>query len=139
MKIIIDWLLFLHHSTAVPCQKKCSCMKAILCNESGLLSLCGFVTIRLEPAIVQEYIKADGQKETNGWQHYHERKSALRSHYRSEWHHIATNALQLCMANFIKIIATLKYYTGYWLSAMHLIEYQLSLYLKKLDFILNVF
>ena len=79
MKIVINLLLFLHHLTAVLCQKKCHCMKVVLCNESGLPSLHSFAATRMEPAIIhtvcgplktiscqrkilKEYIKADGQR-----------------------------------------------------------------------------
>ena len=79
MKIVIDLQLFLRHLTAVPCQRKCRRMKAVLCNKSGLPSLHGFAATRMEPAIVhavcgplktigcqrkipKEYIKADGQR-----------------------------------------------------------------------------
>ena len=113
MKIVIDLPLFLPHSTAVPCQKKCRCMKVVLCNESGLPSLHSFAATRMEPAIVhavcgplktigcqrkilKEYISR-WAKETNGWQDYRKGKSALRSHYRSPWHQAATDALQVCM------------------------------------------
>ena len=71
--------------------------------------------------------KSRWAKETNGWQDYRIGKSALRSHHRSAWHQAAIDALQVCMANFIILIATLKYRCCR-LSAMQLIVHQLSFY-----------
>ena len=144
-----DLSLFLHHSTAVPCQNKCHRMKAVLCNESGSPSLHGFAATRMEPAIVHAVCiqkqlasknnwlsakntegihKSRWAKETNGWQDYQKGKSALRSHNRYPWHQAATDALHVCMANFRALIATLKYHRCYRLFAMQPKVHQPSFY-----------
>ena len=155
MKILIDLLLFLHHSTAVPCQKKCRCMKAILCNKSDLPSLHGFVAIRIEPAILhalcgllktigcqrkilKEYIKANGQMRLTVEKTNHKGSNKFRSIIIFLHHQTVTEALHVKIANFIILIAALKYHRCSRVSAMQLIVHQL-LFIKKIAFILNDF
>ena len=125
---IIDLLLFLHHLTAVPCQKKCCRMKAVLCNESGLPSLHGFAATRIETAIVDavcgprktigcqqkiltEYVKADEQR----------RLMVGKIIVKEKVHYVLIIVLHgikqrpmhykyVCMANFRTLIAILKYH-----------------------------
>ena len=142
MKIVIDLPLFLRHSTAVPWQKKCHCMKAILCNKSGLPSLQGFAATWMESAIVhavcgplktiscqqkilKEYIKTDWQK----------RLMVGKIIVKEKVHYVLHCTKQrlmdynfICMANFRTLIATLKYHKCYRLFAMQLKVRQPSFY-----------
>ena len=138
MKIEIDLQLFLRHSTAVPCQRKCRRMKAVLCNESGSPSLHGFAATRMEPAIVhavcgppktigcqrkilKEYIKADGQRRLMVGKIIVKEKVhyafiiVFHSTKQRPMHH-----KYVCMANFRTLIATLKCHKCYRLFAMQL-------------------
>ena len=101
------------------------------CNQDGTcLCSCSLWTsknIRLSAKNTEGIHKNRWAKETNGWQDYRKGKIALRLHYRSAWHQAATDALQVCMANFKILMATLKY-TSHRLSTMQPIVYQLLFY-----------
>ena len=71
------------------------------CNQDGTChcSCCLWASKnnRLSAKNTEGIHKSRWAKKTNGWQDYRKGKSALRSHNRSPWHQVATDALQVCM------------------------------------------